>query len=168
MIRSALSQWSNEMTRRLGRIRRYTKTLREKEMMEKAKAYAEPMLPTVHDFIMHKMLELASEGNVHAARLVFDEDHRSQERLKYTLVGRDGQRRRVDAREYGFYEGYRAAEEAMKKQAGEQSAQATDKGAPQAAPADGAAVKTNAGAQGGAESVRAEPHETGKGFIGED
>src|SRR4051794_27568416 len=99
MFRSALSQWSNEMTRRLGRIRRYTKTLREKEMMEKAKAYAEPMLPTVHDFIMHKMLELASEGNVHAARLVFDEDHRSQERLKYTLVGRDGQRRRVDARE---------------------------------------------------------------------
>jgi hypothetical protein len=156
------------MTRRLGRIRRYTTTLREKEMMEKAKAYAEPMLPTIHDFIMHKMLELASDGNVHAARLVFDEDHRSQERLKYTIIGRDGQTRRVDAREYGFSEGYRAAEEAMKKQAGEQSEQAKDKGAPQAAPAGGPAVKTNAGAQGGAEPVRAEPHERMKGFIGED
>src|SRR3954464_7684330 len=83
------------MTRRLGRIRRYTKTLREKEMMEKAKAYAEPMLPTIHDFIMHKMLELVADGNVHAARLVFDEDHRSQERLKYSVVGRDGQTRLV-------------------------------------------------------------------------
>ena len=29
-------------------------------------------------------------------------------------------------------------------------------------------MKTNAGAQGGAEFVRAEPHETVKGFIGED
>src|SRR3954451_5785507 len=167
MIRSALSQWSNEMTRRLGRIRRYTKTLREKEMMEKAKAYAEPMLPTVHDFIMHKMLELASEGNVHAARLVFDEDHRSQERLKYSVVGRDGQTRLVDAREYGFCEGYRAAEESIKKQAGEQSAQPAE-GAPQAAPAGGAAVKTYAGAQGGAEPLRAEPHKRVEGFIGED
>ena len=156
------------MTRRLGRIRRYTKTLREKEMIEKGKAYAEPMLSSLYDFIMHKMLELASEGNVHAARLVFDEDHRSQERLKYTVVGRDGQRRRVDAREYGFCEGYNAAVKDMKKQECEQSAQATDKCAPQAAPAGGAAVKTNAGAQGGAESVRAEPHEKVKGFIGED
>src|SRR4051812_997252 len=147
MFRSALSQWSNEMTRRLGRIRRYTKTLREKEMMEKAKAYAEPMLPSLYDSIRHKMLELASDGNVHAARLVFDEDHRTQERLKYTVVGRDGQRRLVDACEYGFCEGYHAAEKDMSKQAGEQIAQATDKGAPQAAPAGGAAVKTNAGAQ---------------------
>jgi hypothetical protein len=65
-------------------------------------------------------------------------------------------------------EGYNAAVKDMKKQGCEQSAQATDKGAPQAAPAGGAAVKTNAGAQGGAESVRAEPHETVKGFIGED
>jgi hypothetical protein len=156
------------MTRRLGRIRRYTKTLREKEMMEQAKAYAEPILPTIHDFIMNKMLELAADGNVHAARLVFDEDHRSQERLKYTIVGRDGQKRRVDAREYGFCEGYRAAEEAMKKQAGEQGAQATDKGAPQPAPAGGAAVKTDVGAEGGAEPVRAEPHKRVEGFIGED
>jgi hypothetical protein len=168
MFRSARSQWSNEMTQRLGRIRRYTKTLREKEMMEKAKAYAEPMLPTLYDFIMHKMLELASDGNVHAARLVFEEDHRSQERLKYTVVGRDGQTRRVEAREYGFSEGYRAAEEAMKKQSGEQSAHATDNGAPQAASAGGAAAKTNAGAQGGAEPVRAETHERMEGFIGED
>ena len=36
IIRSAVSQWSNEMTRRLGRIRRYTKTLREKKMIERS------------------------------------------------------------------------------------------------------------------------------------